>query len=103
MKKASNPFPPEKVYRPKPPAGPPRIYGREKKKRSNICSSSRLIGVVLLPLLGIDPDNCRRAEIILDANEPASVVVEVYPSMQVDADTGELETVLKKYELVEVE
>jgi len=63
--------------------------------------SSDQIGPKLLELLGAPIDNCRSAEIHIAVGCSVFIKAEYYGSMKPDAETGEIETHLRKFKLVE--
>lgn len=65
--------------------------------------SSDVIGPKLLEILGLPSDRCRFAKIQLRHNEPVKVYAEYYASMEPNAETGELETEVRRFTLVEDE
>lgn len=63
--------------------------------------SSDQIGPKLLELLGVPADHCRSAVITLEAGHAVTVTAEYFVEMEIDPDTDELKTEVRKYSLVE--
>lgn len=59
------------------------------------------VGMEILKLLGVPSERCRRATIRIEAGGFITVDAEYYSSMEPDPDTGDLETELKRFGLVE--
>ena len=63
--------------------------------------SSDEISKVLFPLLGIDRDNCLKAVITFEAGMQVKVDAVMLAEMDLKADVESIDTVLKRFELVE--
>ena len=65
--------------------------------------SQREIGANLLRALGVDPDRCKSAEIILRIDEPIMIKGEFYVvPRHIDKYLQEFKTELKEFTLVEI-
>ena len=65
--------------------------------------SSDEIGPLILKILGISVERCREAQINIKAGHAVTVDVEYFASMDINPNTTELETMVKKFSLVEVD
>ena len=62
--------------------------------------SSNIIGTKILELLNIPIENCISAEFTIKTNSDIEVTAKYYASMDIDPDTKDLKTEMKKYKLV---